>query len=73
MSRSYDMVYHPEQDRWIVTFDGEPYGMHCGENFEIIVGRQHLTCTLELGSQWYVITERVRFNLREQEKYHVIL
>lgn len=73
MNSPNEMFYDREQDRWAVIFDGQPYGLHCGEGFDLILGYYSFNCTLELGNCWYIITEGVRFNLNEKERYQVIL
>lgn len=73
MSPSYELFFNPEQNRWTVMFDGQPYGLHCGEGFDLILGYYYLNCTLEFGDCWFIIAEGVRFNLNKKERYQVIL
>ena len=73
MSQVSEMTYNQEQDRWIVSLDGQLYGLHCGESFNILIGPQCIECRLELGRDWYIIAENARFNLRIQDRYRVIL
>ncbi|MCL4439689.1 MAG: DUF5348 domain-containing protein [Firmicutes bacterium] len=47
------------------------YGLHCGEYFEIWIGKTSIACRLELGNNWYIIMQGVRFNLRTQDTYRV--
>lgn len=73
MSTPDEMFYNQERDRWTVEYQGHPCELHCGIGFDLIVGYYHLNCTLEFNGCWYIITEGVRFNLNEKERYQVIL
>ncbi|WP_238537745.1 DUF5348 domain-containing protein [Sporolactobacillus vineae] len=39
------MFYDREQDCWAVIFDGQPYGLQCGEGFDLILGYYTITLT----------------------------
>jgi len=65
----YDQI----QDQWCVELDGREYGLHCGESFELYIGRKTIPCRLELASKWYVIMGNTRFDLREDDQYLVNL
>lgn len=67
------MRYNSELQRWCVTLSDREYGLHCGEIFSILIGGESIVCRLELGSQWYIEIENVRFNLRETDKYLITL
>jgi hypothetical protein len=71
MSRDVEMMYDHIQDRWIVELNDCPYGLHCGECFELIIGLNNLSCRLERDSQWYIMMEDVRLNLRAHDTYKV--
>ncbi|WKB37222.1 DUF5348 domain-containing protein [Terrilactibacillus sp. S3-3] len=49
------MTYNQEQDRWVVSLDGQLYGLHCGESFSILIGPRRIKCRLELGRDWYIL------------------
>ncbi|TFJ90633.1 DUF5348 domain-containing protein [Lentibacillus salicampi] len=67
------MIYNPDLECWMVELRGRSYPLHCGECFELLLGRDKLPCRLELDNDWYVIMEEMRFNLREQDSYKVII
>ncbi|MFD1039642.1 DUF5348 domain-containing protein [Virgibacillus byunsanensis] len=67
------MRYDRIQDHWYVDLQGREYGLHCGERFELYIGRKAIPCRLELASKWYVIMENTQFDLREDDQYTVIL
>jgi hypothetical protein len=64
---SYDQI----QDQWYVVLSGREYGLHCGESFELYIGRKAIPCQLELADKWYVIMEDTRLDLREDDHYTV--
>lgn len=66
-----EMKYDPQQDRWVVVMGHREYGLHCGEYFEIWIGKTSIACRLELGNDWYIIMQDARFNLRTQDTYRV--
>ncbi|WP_404468660.1 DUF5348 domain-containing protein [Sutcliffiella horikoshii] len=76
-SRWKDMIYSEAFDCWIVVWgDNTGYKMRCGEWFDLHLGNgRRLTCRLELGRDWYILTGRndVRFYLKKNEKYQVDL
>jgi hypothetical protein len=67
------MTYGERRRQWMVSFGQQLYGLHCGEHFQIRIGPHQMNCRLELGQQWYVIIENVRFNLRIQDHYRICL
>ena len=76
-SRWKSMRYEESIDSWIVLWDDENgYKMRCGEWFELYLGYgKVLSCRLELGRDWYIITGRdeVRLYLKQNEIYQVDL
>ncbi|AEF93203.1 hypothetical protein Desca_0653 [Desulfotomaculum nigrificans CO-1-SRB] len=73
MRRGVEMRYDSQQDRWVVVLGNREYGLHCGEYFQLLVGKTNIACRLELDSEWYVIMQDVRLNLKIQETYRVII
>mgnify|MGYP001409542328 CR=1 FL=1 len=73
MSRHVEMVYDDDLERWMIDLDGRYYGLHCGECFELVIGIMKIPCRLELDSQWYVMMQEVRLNLRPKDTYRVII
>lgn len=73
MKRSVEMFYDDRHDRWMVYLNNRPYGLHCGEYFELVIGANKFPCRLELGSHWFVMMQDVRLNLRTRETYKVII
>ncbi|MCW2278902.1 DUF5348 domain-containing protein [Heliophilum fasciatum] len=72
MSHTVEMSFDREQDRWVVPIGNWNYGLHCGEYFQLHLGRHSWPCRLELDTQWYVVVHNeVRFNLRTNDKYRV--
>lgn len=71
MSRNVDMVYEPLEERWVVELNGRHYGLHCGEVFELNLGRQTIPCRLEMDNEWYILMKDTRMNLRPQETYKI--
>ncbi|WP_238537768.1 DUF5348 domain-containing protein [Sporolactobacillus vineae] len=67
------MFYDRELDRWVVLFEDQSRELDCGEIFDLILGYYYLNCTLEFGNCWYIITEGVRFNLNDKQRYQIIL
>jgi|HigsolmetaAR206D_1030411.scaffolds.fasta_scaffold14703_2 hypothetical protein len=65
------MRYDHEQEQWYVDIRGMKYALHCGESFELYIGRKSFPCRLELAKNWYVIMDDVRFDLREGDQYTV--
>lgn len=66
-----EMSYDSDQERWVVDIGNRKYGLHCGEYFHLLVGKSKFPCRLELDSEWYIILQGVRFNLRIQDIYLV--
>jgi len=73
MRRGVEMRYDSQQDRWVVVLGNREYGLYCGEYFQLLVGNTNIACRLELDSEWYVIMQDVRLNLKIQETYRVII
>lgn len=65
------MHFDRTRDQWYVELAGRKYGLHCGESFELYIGRKAIACQLELGSKWYVIMGDTRLDLRENDLYTV--
>jgi hypothetical protein len=65
------MRYDQIKDQWYVVLRGREYSLHCGENFELYIGRKAIPCQLELANKWYVIMENTRLDLREDDQYTV--
>lgn len=70
MSRT-KMSYDKNKDQWYVVLSGKEYGLHCGESFELYIGRKAIYCQLELANNWYIIMENTRLDLREDDQYMV--
>ncbi|WP_010632928.1 DUF5348 domain-containing protein [Sporolactobacillus vineae] len=73
MNSPHEMFYDRELDRWVVLFEDQSRELDCGEIFDLILGYYYLNCTLEFGNCWYIITEGVRFNLNDKQRYQIIL
>ncbi|WP_099354676.1 DUF5348 domain-containing protein [Fredinandcohnia onubensis] len=67
------MRYDYEQEQWYVDIQGRKYALHCGESFELHIGKKTIPCRLELALSWYVIMDDVRFDLREGDQYTISL
>jgi len=67
------MHYNQIQDQWYVDIHGREYSLHCGEGFEIYIGRKAIPCRLELADKWYIVVGNTRFDLREEDQYLVKL
>jgi hypothetical protein len=65
------MHYDQMQEQWYVDLAGRKYGLHCGESFELYIGRKAIPCQLELSNKWYVIMGDTRLDLRENDQYKV--
>lgn len=72
MKRTQEMFFDEQHARWTVLLNGRPYGLHCGETFELILGNNNILCRLELDN-WFVIIQDVRFNLRTQNTYMICI
>lgn len=68
-----EMTYDPEQERWMVELDGQKHGLHCGELFELKIGKHYIPCRLELGNDWYIVLPGAQFNLRRWETYKIAI
>lgn len=42
MRRGVEMRYDSQHDRWVVVLGNREYGLHCGEYFQLLVGRPTL-------------------------------
>ena len=70
----YSMRYDDKSDRWVVDLDnGSEYPLHCGDGFSIYFSNVFIQCSIEFGGEWYVYISNVKFNLRKQEKYRVLI
>lgn len=66
------MQFHDESERW--TFhvgDRQPYGLHCGDLFEIKIGERYHPCRLEMASDWYVLFSGATLQLIRSQTYQV--
>ncbi|QQK74890.1 DUF5348 domain-containing protein [Salicibibacter cibarius] len=73
MMTKYSMHYDQHQDQWSVELQGRKYSLHCGESFELYIGRKSIPCRLELANKWYVIMGDVNLDLRESDQYMIKL
>jgi hypothetical protein len=69
--REKRMHYDQMRDQWCLDLAGRKYGLHCGESFELYIGRKAIPCQLELDSKWYVIMGEIRLDLRGNDQYKV--
>jgi hypothetical protein len=70
----YPMRYDVGQDRWVVDLDdGSEYPLHCGDGVSIYFSNSFFRCRIEFGREWYICIGNVKFNLRKQEKYRVMI
>jgi hypothetical protein len=67
------MIYNHDRACWMAELDGRTLSLHCGECFELVIGKNKMPCRLELDSQWYVIIHEEQFNLRTNDIYRVII
>lgn len=69
-----DMSYSQEFDCWVVSWgDHGSYKVHCGGWFELDLGdRTRISCRIELGREWYVGQNNIKFNLKVNETYKVV-
>lgn len=68
------MRYNKGLGCWLVVLGDTGYRMHCGEPFELRIGKNNgMPCRLELGKQWYVVigSEGVKLNLRNDQTYQI--
>ncbi|MFK4997413.1 DUF5348 domain-containing protein [Bacillus sp. N9] len=65
------MHYDRVRDQWYVLLGGKEYGLHCGEVFDLYIGRKTIPCQLELANKWYVIMGNTRLDLRENDQYTI--
>jgi hypothetical protein len=68
-----DMIYDHEQNRWTIDLEDCPYGLHCGESLTLVIGSIQIPCRIELGSEWFIVSENVRLDLRKQDTYRVLI
>lgn len=69
----YSMNYDQEQEQWLVELQERDYALHCGESFQLFIGKKPISCRLELADKWYVIIGSTSFDLRENEQYMIYL
>jgi hypothetical protein len=72
----FPMRYQKDLGCWILVKGDCGYPMHCGESFELCIGKDRsVPCRLELGRQWYVIlgSDGVRLNLQKSEIYKIAI
>ncbi|WDL98499.1 DUF5348 domain-containing protein [Alicyclobacillus sp. ALC3] len=65
------LEYDGELQRWVVEGDGEWYGLHCGEAFQLRIGDKDQIVRLEMARSWYVIADGVPLGLTEGRTYRV--
>ena len=61
--------YLKEQDRWFADIGKQMFSLHCGEGFQIHIGRQKVHCRIERGKTWYLIVDDVPLGLLENKEY----
>lgn len=49
------------------------YGLHCGETFELLLGRTRFPCRLEMADSWYVVIADTTLALRPKETYTIYM
>ena len=70
---TYTMQYDQGKEQWLVEFGEINYFLHCGESFELYIGKRPMRCRLELANNWYVIMDNTSFDLRENSQYMIKL
>lgn len=72
MYKQVDMYYDQECGRWSVRKGKYEYDLHCGEMFELYIGkRKTMPCRLEWDEGWYVVMENASLALRPHTNYVV--
>ncbi|MBP1906321.1 hypothetical protein J2Z32_002970 [Paenibacillus turicensis] len=66
------MQYDSQLDRWY-ALDFEPLDLHCGDTFLMEIGEHVISCRIELDSDWYIISNNLRFRLHPSQTYHIKL
>jgi hypothetical protein len=69
MVRRAILRYREEQDRWIADTGNQMFSLHCGEGFQLHVGRQKVNCRIEMARTWYVIADDVPLGLLKNKEY----
>ncbi|WP_067623442.1 DUF5348 domain-containing protein [Alicyclobacillus acidiphilus] len=67
------LSYQPNMNRWVVTTGTTDYGLHCGETFELLLGRTRFPCRLEMADSWYVVIADTTLALRQRETYTIYM
>lgn len=59
--RQGTLIYDHRADRMDIRFDSaDSYGgLHCGECFEVLVGKHWTPTRIEMGEGWYLVGIRV--------------
>ncbi|MCF8568576.1 DUF5348 domain-containing protein [Alicyclobacillus tolerans] len=63
--------YLKEYDRWVAEVGEEMFSLHCGEGFELHMGRRKVPCRIEMGRTWYVIMEDIPLVLMQNRTYRI--
>ena len=71
--KKYSKNYDQDKDQWFVERQGREYAPHCGESFQLFIGRKPTPCQLALAERWYVIIGIASFDLRVNEQYTIQL
>ena len=61
--------YMEEYDRWFADVGKEMFSLHCGEGFQLHMGRRKVPCRIEMGRTWYVFAEDVPLVLMQNRTY----
>jgi len=67
------MHYNQVTDQWLIELQGREYALHCGESFELYIGKTPVPCQLELADKWYVIMDDISFYLKGNSQYKIKL
>ncbi|GMA52259.1 hypothetical protein GCM10025857_36160 [Alicyclobacillus contaminans] len=61
--------YVEEYDRWFANVGKQMTALHCGEGFQLHMGRRKVDCRIEMGRTWYVIMGDVPLALMKNKTY----
>ena len=67
----YNMYYDQRLEQWMVELRERAYPLHCGESFDLYIGKTPIPCQLELSDKWYVMMNDVSFYLRRNSQYKI--
>ncbi|SED10857.1 DUF5348 domain-containing protein [Paenibacillus sp. GP183] len=71
MRKLESIYYDIEQEKWCMRQGVRSYGLHCGECFDLYIGKTAYPCRLELDTDWYVILPETKFTLHLRTVYQV--